>query len=201
MLAIPSDAAEHLAFYQTASGLGTLAPRGWYCFSTYGSNGESLFVSLNPIGAAQLSPTEGDGLKGSAIQISLLYGGTSGRFEVGDIIARVFPAHKDFVENLIAEQTADPMLSKQTFTFAPYPKDRLTYRSKDMVEYETPPGTEGLGTQSRLLKGDVPIQGVAVLVGADTDLVRLSIKLPATLQSLAPAITRQVERNAKKVDR
>ena len=45
------------------------------------------------------------------------------------------------------------------------PETLARYRTKDLVEYQTPPQTEGLGTRSRLLKNTDPIRGVAMLVG------------------------------------
>jgi hypothetical protein len=67
-------------------------------------------------------------------------------------IARVFPAHRAFVRKVIAEgiePTSD-------FPFGPYPNDKLTYKNKEMVEYETPAHKDGLGTQSRLQKSYWP---------------------------------------------
>ena len=129
------------------------------------------------------------GFSGQAIQISYSSGGTSGRFEVAQIIARVFPKYKAFAENVIAEGI-EPASS---FPFGPYPKDKLTYRSKSIVEYETPANTEGLGTVSRLQANASPIEGVAILSGADTDLVQLSARLSEKDHDLISTIVEQVE--------
>src|SRR5690348_772725 len=51
---ISTSAAQHLAYYKAQYGSGVLAPRGWYCFSTYGSNGSNLFVSPVPITRVEL---------------------------------------------------------------------------------------------------------------------------------------------------
>jgi hypothetical protein len=64
------------------------------------------------------------------------------------------------------------------FPFGPYPNDKLTYKNKETVEYETPAHTDGLGTASRLQKNADPIRGAAILVGPDTDLLSLSVRLP-----------------------
>jgi hypothetical protein len=42
---IDAGMAQRLAYYKAEYSPGVLAPRGWYCFGTYGSNGSSLFVS------------------------------------------------------------------------------------------------------------------------------------------------------------
>jgi hypothetical protein len=70
------------------------------------------------------------------------------------------------------------------------------YKSDRVVEYETPPQADGLGTQSWIKKTDGPIDGVAMLIGETPDLVLLSVRLPSELSSLTPAIVGQLERDA-----
>jgi hypothetical protein len=52
VLATPAEAGK-LAYYKAAKGIGVLAPRGWHCFGTYGSGGDTLFVAPDPIHPAQ----------------------------------------------------------------------------------------------------------------------------------------------------
>src|ERR1700722_19088064 len=49
---ITTKAAQMLAYYRTAEGVSVLAPRGWYCFGTYGSGGSALMASPQPIDTA-----------------------------------------------------------------------------------------------------------------------------------------------------
>jgi hypothetical protein len=130
------------------------------------------------------------GFAGPAIELSDRDGGTSGRFDVAEIIARVFPTYKAFVTAVIESGPAS------SFTFGPYPKDALTYKSKTVVEYKTPAQTDGLGTHSSLTKNGSPIYGVAILVGQTPDLLLLSVRLPPDLTKLTPAVIHQVERDA-----
>ncbi len=81
-----------LAWYQGRYGQGVLAPRGWHCFTTYGSNGSSTYVTPQPLTGNQILSTTWKGIDGPAIQISDMFGGTSGRFAVAEVISRVFPA-------------------------------------------------------------------------------------------------------------
>lgn len=192
---VAAQAAARLAYYKAEEGFGVLAPRGWYCFGTYGSNGEVLYVSPNPIHAAYvLSTTKPTGFTGPAIEISFRYGDTSGRFDVARMIARVFPSHRGFARDVIGEGI-EPA---SAFPSGPYLKDKLTYKSREIVEYETPPGGMGLGTQSWLLKNADPISGVAILVGQTPDLVHLSARLSPRMVDLAAVIVQQVERDAAK---
>jgi hypothetical protein len=165
---------ERLAYYKAKYSAGVLAPRGWHCFSTYGSNGASLFVSPDPMGSKTLLSLDWKGFSGPAVQISVSSGGTSGRFEVAKVIARVFPEYKAFAQNVIAEGI-EPA---SDFPFGPYPSDKLTYRSKNVVEFETPANAQGLGTDSRLQMNASPIYGVAIISGKDTDLTLVTARLP-----------------------
>ncbi len=189
-MVLPAGAAERLAYYKAKDGVGVLAPRGWHCFGTYGSNGETLYVSAETISTADLFSTDWKGFVGPVIQISSLVGDTSGRFAVARTIARVFPTRKAFVQDVIAEGI-EPANS---FPFGPYAGDVLNYRSKDIVEFQTPADTEGLGTASRLQKNESPISGVAILFGEEPNLLQLCVRLSPESRDLARFIIRQAER-------
>jgi hypothetical protein len=191
-----AETASQLAFYKSAFGVGVLAPRSWYCFGTYGSGGDALYISPQPIDTENLLSTNWIGLTGPAIEISQRYGDISGRFSVAEIIARVFPAYKAFVTGVMAEDLPSP-----SFTFAPYPRDTLTYKSKTVVEYKTLANADGLGTHSQLKKNGHQIMGVAILVGQTPNALLLSVRLPPDLTGLTSAIIRQVERDAARIPR
>ena len=191
-VAISAAAAERLAYYKAQYGPGVLAPRGWHCFSTYGSDGSNLFVSPDAIDAKTLLSVDWKGFAGPAIQVSVSSGGTSGRFEVAKVIARVFPAYKQFAQNVIAEGI-EPA---SDFPFGPYANDKLTYRGTNTVEFETPANTKGLGTDSRLLPNTSSIDGVAIITGTDTDLIQLSARPSEKDRDLIPLIVKQVESEA-----
>jgi hypothetical protein len=151
-----------------------------------------LYISPQPIDTEGVFSGKWSGFTGPVIELSTSFGGTSGRFGVAFIIARVFPAHRAFVRKVVKENY-EPTNS---FQFGPYPKDKLVYKSKVLVEFETPPETDGLGTTSRLKKNAGPISGVAILVGQTPDLVHLSVRLPSELRELSPAIIQNLERDA-----
>lgn len=188
-ISITPQLASQLAFYEAENGPGVLAPRGWNCFGVYGSNGSSLYVTPQQINSQIVFADTWSGFAGPAIQLSVSIGDTSGRFEVAQIIARVFPAHKSFVQSVIAEG----LEPASTFPFGPYPTDKLTYKNKEVVEYVTPANQEGLGTRSHLIKNADPIDGVAILSGEELNLVQLAVRLPPALSNLLPAIIHQVE--------
>jgi hypothetical protein len=192
VLPIATEAAQRLAYYKSEQGFGVLAPRGWYCFGVYGSSGYVLYVSPQEITTDTVFSSTRGGFTGPVIELAGESGDTSGRFGVARVIARVFPAHRAFVERVIEEGT-EPASS---FPFGPYPKDKLIYRSKEMVEYQTPANTDGLGTNSRLKKDPSPISGVAILMGETPDLLLLSVRLSPNLADLTSTIVQQVERDA-----
>ena len=98
---ISSEQANQLAFYQAADdGPGVLAPRGWHCYDVYGSNGGALYIAPQAITAGQYSGESG-GFIGPAVEVQGEVGDTSGREAVARAIARVFPSHKAFVQQVI----------------------------------------------------------------------------------------------------
>src|ERR1039458_3171898 len=115
---ISPAAAQRLAYYEAAVASGVLGPRGWYCFGYLGSAGATFEISPRPISA------DGPDLSGPLILLTPRSAETSGRFDVATIIARVFPAHRDFVTRLASEGLS-PNFS---FPYGPYPKDKLSDR-------------------------------------------------------------------------
>jgi hypothetical protein len=174
-----AGAAQKLAYYKASDAPGVLAPRGWYCFGTYGSSGEDLIVSPQPI-------TWG-GTAEAAVSIENLSGDTSGRFPVAEVIARVFPARKAFVQSVI-----DGSASGTEFKFGPYPNDKLTVQTDRLVEFQTPARSDGLGTMGQLKPNDDPIDGLAMLRGPTPDLLMLRVRLPRELHDLTPVIIRDL---------
>ena len=186
------ELAGQLAYYKAEDGVGILAPRGWYCFSTYGSNGSNLFVSPGPINHKELFASDWKGFPGAALQVSVSIGDTSGRFAIARTIARVFPDRMEFVHE-VASEGLEPASS---FPTGPYANDKLQHRGNNVVEFETQANTKGLGTQSRLAISSSPIRGVAILSGEEPTLIQLSMRLPIRYQSLERAIIQQLESEA-----
>ncbi len=189
VVSVPAEVAQKLAYYQAKGGFGVLAPRGWHCFSIYGTDGSSLFVSPNPIKNSELFSTDGEGFTGDVIEASVSYGDTSGRYEVARIVARTFPAYKRWVQSVIAEGV-DPEIR---FLFSPFPSDNLYALSTNFVAFETPANTQGLGTQSRLVANAQPIRGVARLYGKEPTLLQVSVRLPENQSELLAPILLQVQ--------
>jgi hypothetical protein len=182
VMSIDAREAQGLAYYAaTFSGVLTtnsvvLAPRGWYCFGLYGSSGSTLLVTPQPIKSNELLSAAQRRFTGPVIGSSCISGITSGRFTVARIIARIFPAQAAFVQGVIREGV-EPA---SDFPFGPYPKDKLTFQSDRIVEYQTPPRSEGLGTDCGWLKAnDSPINGAAILQGGTPDLAILNVRLPS----------------------
>jgi hypothetical protein len=120
--------------------------------------------------------------------------GASGRYEIAEIMARVFPEYRTFASRVM-EGIDLPLPA------GPYPKDTLRYRGKTIVEYNTPAQTEGLGNfHSWLGKNDLPIKVAAIIAeppdgGDGPDVVLLSVRVPPALAGLIPVIVAQVERD------
>lgn len=108
---LDAGAARRLAYYESESSWGVLAPRGWHCFGTYGSSGGSLTVSPYSLTFDNLGT-----LNGPFIEVTELSGETSGRFRVARVIARVFPTQREFAESVIKEG----LEPASDFPFGPY---------------------------------------------------------------------------------
>ena len=186
-LDVDPAAAKALAWYQGQYSAGALAPRGWKCFSFYGSSGVTLTIA--PSGKLD-DPSQP--IAGPAVTLVDDIGGTSGRFAVAKIAARVFAdQEKAFVASVIAEGI-EP---KENFPAGPDLTDKLTYKTPTLVAFATPAGKDGLGTSRRLAKSALPVVGLAKLVGAaeEPDLYLLAVRLPAAQANLTAAIVSAAE--------
>ena len=187
------DAAAKLAYYVMENGPGVLAPRGWSCAGIYGSDGATLIVSPQPVKPGDLMGQSWAGAAGDAIQVTVASGDTSGRFQVAQAIMRLFPAHQAFAQNVVQEGV-EPA---SNFPAGPYPSDRMTTRSGELVEFATPANTVGFGTDvntnTRLKPGADPAQGAVALVGGTPDLLFAVVRLSPDLQALSGPIISQFE--------
>jgi len=82
---ISRKAAQDLTYYESAQGLGVLAPRGWNCFGIFGSGGDALFVAPHRIDSGDSFQTGSGGFDGPAIEISHRFGYAIGRFDVAEV--------------------------------------------------------------------------------------------------------------------
>ncbi len=181
---IPDEIAARVALYKGPFGRAVLAPRGWHCFETYGSSGETLYVAPQPLSSSMFFAESFHGLIGPYVLMTDSYGGTSGRFAVAEAIARVFPAHKDFVASVTEEGIRDT-----PFPSGPYAHDVPTYKSNELVEFQTPAHYRGLGGGM----SELPTSGFAELSGPDTDLTKVVVRLTPAFANLADYIVEQAE--------
>jgi hypothetical protein len=177
----PKAVASELAYYASAD-LGVLAPKGWHCFGLYGSNGATLIVTPEVHGSADLLEAP-KLLTGPAVEVSFSWSSTAGRSEVAEVIARLFPSKRKFVDDVI-DEGIEP---KENFPFGPYPGDTVTHRSSTDVMFVTPAGSDGMGTASRLAKNGDPISG-EVRLSPENDATVIDVRLPKAMLQLVPAI-------------
>ncbi|TWB54531.1 hypothetical protein [Nitrospirillum viridazoti] len=185
--ALAAKAAGRLAYYAgpaEAGGIGSFAPKGWHCFALYGSNGLQLLVTANPLASPDLIKAA-QHIGGPALQLVWLEGDTSGRFEVAKVAARLFPIAKDYVQGVIDEGLAD----KSQFIWGPYPTDTVVRHSPTSVDFVTPAGQKGIGTDSHFTPEPLPIVGSALLFPDDDMALReLVMRLPPEMADLGPVI-------------
>jgi len=165
-VALSPDIASQVSFYQAEMFPPLLAPRGWACSAAYGSDGSTMLIEPS---ANRGEPAEAGPLTGPAVFGSAWTGITSGREVVAEL---------------------------QTLIFAqPHPEDRLVQRHSRFVEYTTPAGTIGLGTeQSPLEPGPLPVHGAVRIVGpsSEPEAHFLAVRLPPDLDRVTRAIIDQM---------
>src|SRR5580704_19640534 len=118
-LPIARGAARGLAYY-VAGGAGVLGPRGWSCLDIYGSGGDILYITPRPIDIATWFSPQRTGFTGPVIELAFSRGEWANRVEVAQVIARVFPAHRAFVNGVIDSYEQPP----GEFPPVPYPADK-----------------------------------------------------------------------------
>jgi len=167
-----------LAYYVSADGA-ALAPRDWTCDSGWGSN--ATFLSVAPkceVGKQECA----------SVNVWHFFGGTFGRFDVAQIAARVFPSAKAFVDGVINEK----LPGSADIHYGAYPADKLTRLGSNVVEFETPAGKIGLGSEDG--KHAWPVIGVAILLPKpDMDIVQLDVYLPPNQRGQAQIIRKAFE--------
>jgi hypothetical protein len=186
VVALDRKDAKRFAYYDSERSAGILAPRGWHGFGTYGLWGSRIIVTPNPL---KIDASDASDVDAAVCIKESRYDGLRlfGRWGVANVIARVFPTQREYLESVSTD--SHPASS---YPVGPYPKDKLTYRSDLVVEFQTPPHCEGLG---ELTPNDQPIYGVAVLhpEGEGPTAVLLTVRLTPHNVYLASKIIQQFE--------
>jgi hypothetical protein len=191
---LPTVIAGKLALYAGAH-QAVLAPRSWTCTAGIGSDAAGLIIT---------PPAGSPHAKGAAITISFDASGT------GSAIADVMTIGRTYFPNLVsAAQYADFLKSwtgvGQGAPPAPrYPTDRIKYLSPSMLEYETPPGKNGIGQLTTFGSSVFAQSGIISLEGKyvpptvengvpmngedDRGINALNVSLPPDLANLTPYI-------------
>jgi hypothetical protein len=187
---VPAGMGRFLAFYSVSEGIesGILAPKGWDCFGTYGSDGNTLYVVPNRLGGDILDRSE-KVKNGPAVTKRISIGGTSGRFNVAKIGGRIFPSARAFALRVRKEGLDDP----KEYVFTRWPADRIVRLSEFAASYMTPPRANGLGTAFGLEPEREPVFGLVFLTDIEERndgplLEGISVRLDQDNRQLYPAI-------------
>lgn len=185
---VPARAAARLAYYATDYAM-VLAPRGWHCLGLYGSNGQFVIVTPERHTAEEFFRRAEVPIRGPAIQMSVSVGGTSGRFSVAPVVARYFPRYRSFLRSVTQEmQEMDPGF--RSFPTGGFRTDIINRRTPTYLRFTTPARRTGEGAQSRLLPGNLPIEGFRKIVGSteEPDMLSADVRLPVNQSDLIEVI-------------
>ncbi len=179
---LPADVASKLAVYG-GSDLVILAPRGWSCG---GSNGSDI-MSL------RVSPMEGNPRKAPMVEESLFVGNALERRLLLSYGGRYFP--KAFSQKDIDDGIAtfgQPGETRSQFLAPNFPNDTISYVTKSMLEFTTPAGKRGLGTDFGLTKmfqnHGLFMISINPPAGDDEAVAFFGLELPPALDFLQPYI-------------
>ncbi len=182
--------AARLAYYRAAEGPRVLAPRGWHCRMWDGSWGSELVVA--PV---VLQPGSSPKIAGPGMALTVLNGGTSGRFAVATYMEHLFPGEaQEFVSQVKGEMTE--LHVEESWNERSYASDTYRHVSPMFVEFKTPGAHDGLGTAGTLAKSDQPVSGVVILDDPDDEpyITVLRVRLPRELGALEATILSPVPR-------
>ena len=185
-VAVPERVARDIAYYEGYEAPGVFAPRGWRCRVAYGSSGSLIVVSPSPVDLLHYPPQR---TRGPAVESSVSLAGTSGRFDAAVTAARLFPR---IAANFIESVRKEGLEPDSEFSPRPYAHDSLAYLDSTAVEFMTPAGADGLGTEEVLEPSGEPIRGFVRLVLPDSEsdgyLSVLRVRLGPRVQRLEAAI-------------
>jgi len=173
-----------IAYYKGDQAPGVFAPAGWHCRVWYGSSGSTLIVTPTP-----LDTTHFPKLVGPAVEMSVSYGGTSGRFSVAHYASRLFPR---LLARFIQRVKHEHLEPDSEFSAARYRRDSVASMGRLMAAFTTPPGIGGLGTAGALRPSEDPIRGVAAITPDSTepDMSIVRVRLGANMRQAEAAVLR-----------
>jgi hypothetical protein len=185
-----------IAYYKGAEAPGVFAPAGWHCRVWYGSSGSSILVTPTAIDTTHFLPSK---IAGPAVEMSLSFAGTSGRFSVASYASRLFPrVLASFIEGVKNEH----LVPDSDFVPRRYAPDSVRSVNSLTAEFTTGPGVSGLGTAGLLGPSRDPIHGVAVIAPDPTepDMSILVVRLGGTMRQVEATVLRLNRECMQKTD-
>lgn len=192
--AVPATAAHSLAWY-VSEHEAVLAPRGWRCFETYGSNGGTLFVAPQAL-SFNILLRRGASFRGPMVISGYSFGGTSGRWSVISFIGRYFPRYRSFIREV---RNMDPEITalESPTPSGPYRYDRIVSRTSSEIRLTTPAWRSGEGTNFLLAPNRDPVESLIILhPDSDMDVSSFTVRLPRRQAGLSTVILAAARRTA-----
>lgn len=180
-IAVSKAVGTKLAYYADAHSLGVLGPRGWHCLGTYDSGGAALRVAPGAIGASS----------GPVIEVLIRNTDTSARVDIARMIARLFPSRLDFAKRIERDY-------ELSFPRGPFASDVVTRRSGEEIEFMTPGGKEGAGTNNWVKANAEPIHGLVMLLDDTPSMLTLSMRIPGASAELRSAIIQRLRSDSRR---
>lgn len=165
-----------------------MGPAGWQCLGRNGSFGGSVWIAPE-----RSSISSGAEITGPVVFVQTWLLDTSGRLAAAPIAARLFPRSAP-ARAFVAQVKSEGLIPDKDFATRPYPADRLHYLTSLVVEFSTPAGYRGVGTEhlfdeDHLLKPPrLPVHGIAAMLFNNDKLLILRVRIPPNLAPIGAEI-------------
>jgi hypothetical protein len=182
------ELAGQLAYYKALDGYGILGPRGWQCVAIAGVDSMRLLV-MPEIDRTKLA----DGtlkITGPAILAETDGGLCEVCVTVPRMAVRLFPSEREWGTSVLRDK-GDPNIAK-----GPYAADVIDRQDDKTTRFRTPENQDGFGTE-RFARGAQPINGLAMLLGGQSDGVLVQVRLPEAMRRLTTVILRQMQQEVE----
>jgi hypothetical protein len=182
------ELAGQLAYYKAQDGYGVLGPRGWQCVATQTADSTRLLV-MPEIDRAKLSAGTFE-VTGPAILAESDGGLCEICVTVPRMAIRLFPTEREWGTLVLRDKGV------KDIAIGPYPADVIDRQDDKTMRFRTPANKDGFGTERFKASAD-PIDGLAMLLGGQSEGMLLQVRLPDAMRRLTTVILRQMQQEVE----
>ncbi len=184
---LPSNIASSVALY-AADGTAVLGPRGWSCIRRQGNHSSLFIVSPKPYPGFDIPI-------GPVIYVQENLNIFSQEYIAGTYFPGVFTFDQLYQDLCTSQACIGPSNKRELDTVLAerYPTDTIVYRTPRLLEYTSPAGHLGLGSES--MPSRITTYGLLSLnETSHSRIIQLGVRLPSEMKTLRALIINSFER-------